>query len=46
MKWQFFAGASFLTGALLLPHVAVRPVMTGIALAAVLRWGWFHIGSK
>jgi hypothetical protein len=45
MKWEFFLGACFLTGALLLPHAAARPVVTGMALAAVLRWSSNWIGS-
>ncbi len=43
MKWQFFLGACFLTGALLLPHVKTWPVMAGMGLAGLLQWGWSRI---
>jgi hypothetical protein len=45
MKWQFFVGACFLTGALLLPHASPRAVVSGMALAALLRWLWDHTGG-
>ena len=40
MKWQFFFGACFLTGALLFPHVKTWPVIAGMALAGLVQWGW------
>jgi hypothetical protein len=46
MKWQFFLGACFLTGALLLPHASPRAVVSGMALAALLRWLWHYIGGS
>jgi hypothetical protein len=42
MKWQFFFGACFLTGALLLPHAPVLPLIAGMILAGVVRWGWYQ----
>jgi hypothetical protein len=44
MKWEFLLGACFLTGALLLPHAAPRPIFTGMALAALIRWAWISTG--
>ena len=43
MQWKFFLGACFLTGALLLPHAGRRPVVAGMALAALVQWGWSRI---
>jgi hypothetical protein len=40
LKWPFFLGACFLTGAILLPHAPLRPVIGGMAMAAVLRAAW------
>jgi hypothetical protein len=45
VKWQFFFGACLLTAALLAPHAPPRPVLTGMALAALVRWGWDHVGK-
>jgi hypothetical protein len=38
MPWQPFLGACLLAGAALLPHAPVRPVLAGMALAAVIRF--------
>jgi len=35
-----FAGACLLTGALLLPHARVAPVLTGMGLAGLIQWTW------
>ena len=43
MKWQYFFGACFLTGALLLPRASPLPVVTGMALAAAIMVGWYRI---
>lgn len=40
MKWSFFLGACGLTGAALLPHAPVVPVIGGMALAALILWLW------
>jgi hypothetical protein len=45
MKWPFFLGACFLTGALLLPHARPPAVIGGMVLAGLLQWGWFRTGG-
>ena len=42
-QWQAFLGACLLTGAALLPHVAARPVLAGMALAAIIHYGWSRL---
>jgi hypothetical protein len=46
VQWRFFFGASFRTGALLLPHARATPVVAGIALACALQWGWSQMGRR
>jgi hypothetical protein len=43
MEWRFFLGASFLTGALIVPFAGVRPVAAGLILGAAIRGGWWLI---
>jgi hypothetical protein len=38
MEWKFFAGASMLVIALLLPWAPISDLVGGIALAAVISW--------
>lgn len=33
-----FLGACFLTGAMLLPHARMAPVVAGMALAGLIQW--------
>jgi hypothetical protein len=35
-----FAGACLLTGALLLPHARLTPVLIGMGLAGLIQWTW------
>ena len=37
-----FAGACLLTAALLFPHAPRRPVIGGMALAGLIRYGWLY----
>ena len=46
MRWRFFFGASFLTGALLLPYAGPEPVVAGVVLAAIVQWGSFRIADR
>jgi hypothetical protein len=46
LHWKFFVGACVLTGALVLPHADTGPVISGMALAAVVHWGWLRIGGR
>lgn len=46
MEWRFFLGASFLTGALLVPIAGVGPVFAGIVLAAVVQWVSSRLGRR
>ena len=39
-----FLGACLLTAAFLLPHVAWQPVLAGMAVAGLIRWGWSRRG--
>jgi len=43
MRWEFFFGACFLTGALLGPHASLFPVVGGMALAGLIRIAWYRI---
>jgi hypothetical protein len=43
MHWQFFLGACFLTGALLLPHAPGIPVIAGMMLAGIIQVVWLRI---
>jgi hypothetical protein len=44
MGWEFFAGACFLAGALLLRRTSSPlPVIAGMAFAGLLRIVWFRI---
>jgi hypothetical protein len=43
MQWQFFLGACFLTGALLLPHAPGIPVIVGMMVAGIVHVVWFRI---
>jgi hypothetical protein len=47
-EWKFFFGACFLTAAILVPHAGVKPVVEGMALAAVILgiWSYFGRGSS
>jgi ABC-type Co2+ transport system permease subunit len=40
--WKFFTGACLLTGALLIPHAGLIPVLKGFGIAAILLgvWTW------
>jgi hypothetical protein len=40
MEWKFFVGACLLTGAVLVPHAGVVPIVAGMALAGLIRWVW------
>jgi hypothetical protein len=42
-NWQFFFGACFLTGALLLHHAPPVPVFAGMVFAGLARVAWFQI---
>ena len=46
MEWTFFLGACFLTGALLLPHAGMMPVVAGMALAGLMHLAWSRIGGR
>jgi len=46
LPWQFFFGACLLTGAALLPHARVRPVLAGMALAGVIYYGWLRLAAR
>ena len=46
MEWKFFFGACFLTGAVLLPHAGIKPVVEGMALAAVILGLWWFFGQE
>lgn len=39
-EWKFFAGACFLTGALLIPQAGLTPVLKGFGLAAIILGVW------
>ncbi len=43
LRWAFFVGACYLTGALLLPRISPLPVFTGMALAAAIMVAWSRI---
>jgi len=43
---QFFFGSCLLTGAALLPHAPVRPVLAGMALAALIQYAWFRLTRR
>jgi hypothetical protein len=44
MEWKFFLGACFLTGALLVPHAGIMPVVEGMGLAALILGVWSRFG--
>jgi hypothetical protein len=46
LQWQCFLGSCLLTGAALLPHTRVRPVLGGMALAAFIRYAWSRLTSR
>jgi len=46
MRWKFFLGACFLTGALVLPHTRMAPVITGMALAGLIQVAWSLINGR
>jgi hypothetical protein len=46
MQWKFFLGASLLTGALLLPHARLVPVLAGIVLAGLIQLAWARISGR
>lgn len=46
MPWKFFFGACFLTGALLLPHAGLGPLLAGMALAGLIQLAWSQIGRR
>ena len=46
MPWKFFLGSCFLTGALLLPHADVGPLLAGMALAGLIQLAWSRIGGR
>jgi hypothetical protein len=46
MQWKFFLGACFLTGALLLPHAGLKPVLAGMALAGLIQLAWSRISGR
>ena len=39
-RFQPFAGACLLTGAMLLPHAPATPVLAGMVLAGAILWAW------
>ena len=43
MRLSAFLGACLLTGALLMPHAGMEPVIAGLALAAVIQWAWYQM---
>ena len=45
LEWKFFAGACLLTGALLIPHAGLTPIIKGMGLAAVILgvWSWLAL---
>ncbi len=43
VRWRFFLGAAFLTGALLIPRAGVAPVVAGIVLAGVVLFGYARL---
>jgi hypothetical protein len=43
VRWRFFLGACFLTGALLVPLAGVVPVATGIVLAGVVQLAYLRV---
>jgi hypothetical protein len=43
MRWQFYLGACFLTGAVLLPRAHPLPVVAGMVLAGVIMAAWDRI---
>jgi len=46
LEWQFFLGACLLTGAALLPHAPVRPVLAGMAAAGVIHYAWLRLTTR
>jgi len=46
LEWQFFFGSCLLTGAALLPHAPIRPVLGGMALAAFIRYAWSRLTRR
>jgi hypothetical protein len=46
VPWKFFFGACFLTGALLLPHAGLGPLLAGMALAGLIQLAWSRIGGS
>jgi hypothetical protein len=46
MRWKFFLGACLLTGALLLPHAAIVPVIGGMVLAGLIQVAWGRISGR
>jgi hypothetical protein len=46
IRWEFFLGACFLTGALLLPQTSVLPVVSGMAFAAVILVAWRRLRRR
>ena len=46
IRWEFFFGACFLTGALLLPQTSPLPVVIGMALAAVIMLAWHRFRRR
>ena len=43
LRAQFLFGSCLLTGAALLPHAPLRPVLAGMALAALIQYIWFRL---
>jgi hypothetical protein len=45
-EWKFFAGACFLTGALLIPQAGLTPVLKGFGLAAIILGLWTWLAQR
>jgi hypothetical protein len=43
VRWRFFLGAAFLTGALLIPRAGVAPVIVGILIAGVVQFAYMRL---
>jgi hypothetical protein len=46
LEWQFFFGACLLTGAALLPHAPVKPVLAGMALGGAIHYAWSKLVTR
>jgi hypothetical protein len=46
MQWKFFLGACVLTGALVLPHARMVPVIAGMTLAGLIQLAWSQISGR